>query len=210
MIYLDSAIIDEARQIAHLGWVKGITTNTTLLGKSDLSPAETLQQLRQLHQGDIYYQVMASEAKEMLKEAHQAYEILGNRTVIKVPATPSGFQTCTHLFPEIRCTVTAVYSSSQALIAREADAFSVAVYVNRATRLLGDGLNLVREIAAVLDGSATNILAASLKSPQEAINAVKAGANHLTLPLSVLLEMPYHSLSAKTVEEFQEKGKGLL
>lgn len=209
MIYLDSALIEDAQKITQLGWVKGITTNPTLLAKSHLSPEVTLQKLSQLSPGEVYYQVTASESEEMLQEAYQAYEIIGVKTVIKVPATPSGFQTCAQLFPKIPCTVTAVYSPSQAIIARESRAYSVAVYVNRATRLLGDGLELIREVSSVLEGYSTKILAASLKSPQEAVNAIKAGANHLTLPLPLLLEMSYHPLSLETVKEFEVKGTGI-
>lgn len=43
MIYLDSALITEAEIALKFGWVKGITTNPTLLAKSDLSPQETLK-----------------------------------------------------------------------------------------------------------------------------------------------------------------------
>ncbi len=209
MIYLDSALISDAQHIASLGWVKGITTNPTLLSKSDLSPAQTLEKLAQLSPGDVYYQVTATEVELMLKEAEHAREILGHKTVIKVPATPAGFQVCAHLVGDMPCTVTAVYNATQAIIAREAQAHSVAVYVNRATRLLGDGLSLVREIKNVLEGYSTQILAASLKSPQEVIDVVKAGADDLTLPLPLLLQLPCHSLSEATVTEFQQKGVGL-
>jgi len=71
-------------------------------------------------------------------------------------------------------------------IAAEAGAKYAIAYVNRASRLQGDGLKLVQEMAQILRGSQTEILAASLKSPQEAAAALLAGANHLTLPLSLL------------------------
>ena len=45
MIYLDSAILEEARTAVAMGWVRGITTNPTLLGKSDRPAEECLQQL---------------------------------------------------------------------------------------------------------------------------------------------------------------------
>ena len=37
-LYLDSAIISEAQIVKDWGWVKGLTTNPTLLAKSELSP----------------------------------------------------------------------------------------------------------------------------------------------------------------------------
>ena len=63
MIYLDSAIINDAKIAIQYGWVKGITTNPTLLAKSDLSPEETLQKLADLSPGELYYQLTATEAE---------------------------------------------------------------------------------------------------------------------------------------------------
>ncbi len=82
-------------------------------------------------------------------------------------------------------------------------------YVNRATRLLGDGIALVRDMANVLKGSDTEILAASIKSPEEAAASLQAGADHLTLPLVMLQAITTHEFSQKTVEEFAKGGIGL-
>ncbi|MGK7954850.1 MAG: transaldolase family protein [Crocosphaera sp.] len=209
MIYLDSAIINDAKIAIQYGWVKGITTNPTLLAKSDLSPEETLQKLANLSPGELYYQLTATEAEAMIAEGKKAYQLIGEKTVLKIPATPLGFQVTASLSSHISCAVTAIYSSAQAAIAKEAGAKYAIAYVNRATRLLGDGLALVKEMAKVLENSDTEILAASLKSPQEAAEALQAGAHHLTVPLDILTAMTTHELSEKTAIEFNEKGQGI-
>ncbi len=209
MIYLDSAIISDAKIAIKYGWVKGITTNPTLLAKSDLSPGETLHQLANLSPGELYYQLTATEAETMIAEGKKAYQLIGEKTVLKIPATTIGFQVTATLSSQIPCAVTAIYSSAQAAIAKEAGAKYAIAYVNRATRLLGDGLALVKEMAQVLEDSDTEILAASLKSPQEAAEALQAGAHHLTVPLDILTAMTTHELSEKTVIEFNEKGQGI-
>merc|ERR1712054_131319 len=134
---------------------------------------------------------------------------MGEKTVLKIPATTIGFQVTATLSPQIPCAVTAIYSGAQAAIAKEAGAKYAIAYVNRATRLLGDGLALVKEMSKVLEGSKTEILAASLKSPQEAADAPQAGAHHLTIPLDILKAMTTHEFSEKTVVEFNEKGQGI-
>lgn len=209
-IYLDSALITEALAVQKLGWVKGITTNPTLLAKSDLSPEATLQRLAEISPGVLYYQLMASDVAGMLVEGRKAFEIIGEKTVLKIPATSVGFQAVACLSGEINCAVTAIYSAAQAAVAREAGAQYAIAYVNRATRLLGDGLALVREMSAVLQGSNTEILAASLKSPEEAAAALQAGANHLTVPLSLLQQMTTNEFSEQTVEDFANNGRGIL
>jgi transaldolase len=209
MIYLDSALVNEAEIAVNFGWVKGITTNPTLLAKSDLSPEATLKQLAAISPGELYYQLCATDFEEAIAEGKKAYEIIGDKAVLKIPATEIGFKITAYLSQEIPCSVTAIYSAAQAAIAREAGAKYAIAYVNRATRLLGDGLALVSQIAEVLKDSQTEILAASLKSPTEAAAALQAGAHHLTLPLEVLRAMTSHELSTKTVEEFNQQGRGI-
>ena len=209
MIYLDSAIIEEAKIAVKLGWIKGITTNPTLLKKSSLSPEETLTQLTAISPGELYYHLCATDFEGMVAEAKQAAKIIGNKIVLKIPATDLGFQVTAHLSSEIACSVTAIYSPAQAAIAAEAGAKYAIAYVNRATRLLGDGLALVREMATILQGSNTEILAASLKSPEEAAATLQAGAHHLTLPMAILQQMMTHELSEQTVVEFTNQGTGL-
>jgi len=209
-LFLDSAIAAEAEAAKKLGWVKGITTNPTLLAKSQLPVETILKQLTQLTTGPVFYQLMASEFEEMVAEARAAFDLIGKQTVLKIPASLVGFQVVAELAPEIPCAVTAIYSAAQAAVSQEAGAKYAIAYVNRATRLLGDGVALVREMASVVQGSNTEIMAASIKSPQEAIASLQAGAHHLTLPLAMLQAMTNHELSAQTIDEFAENGRGLL
>ncbi|MBU7586531.1 MAG: transaldolase [Nostoc sp. TH1S01] len=209
-LFLDSAIAAEAEAAKKLGWVKGITTNPTLLAKSPLPVETTLKQLAQLTTGPVFYQLMAAEFEEMVAEGRAAFELIGQQTVLKIPASLVGFQVVAELAPEIPCAVTAIYSAAQAAVSQEAGAKYAIAYVNRATRLLGDGIALVLEMASVLKGSNTEIMAASIKSPQEAVASLQAGAHHLTLPLAMLQSMTNHELSAQTIDEFAENGRGIL
>jgi transaldolase len=210
MIYLDSALIEEAKTAIEFGWVKGITTNPTLLAKSGKSPKDTLSQLAAICPGELYYQLYANEFEQMVAEARLAKKIIGDKLVLKIPATSLGFRVTAYLAPQMTCSVTAIYSAAQAAIAAETGAKYAIAYVNRATKLLGDGLALVREMNTVLQGSSTTILAASLKSPAEAAAALAAGATHITLPLEILKAMTVHELSEQTAADFQQQGIGLL
>ncbi|GAA6617206.1 transaldolase family protein [Scytonema sp. NUACC26] len=208
-LYLDSAMVSEAEIASKMGWVKGITTNPTLLAKSNEPPEIALKKLSQLTTGPLYYQLTTSDFDGMVAEGRKAYEIIGEQTILKIPATSLGFQVVAYLSPEITCSVTAIYSAAQAAVAREAGAKIAIAYVNRATKLLGDGIALVRDMASVLQKSNVKILAASIKSPQEAAASLQAGADHLTLPLAMLQAMTTHELSEKTFEDFNRDGVGL-
>ncbi len=208
-IYLDSAIAAEAEIARQLGWVKGITTNPTLLSKTDLPVQTTLKKLAELTTGPVFYQLMSSNLDGMVAEGRAAFEIIGQQTVLKIPASSVGFQAVASLSPEIPCAVTAIYSAAQAAVSQAAGATYAIAYVNRATRLLGDGIGLVREMVSVLTGSNTEILAASIKSPEEAAASLQAGAHHLTLPLEMLQSMTTHELSQQTIDEFAKNGRGI-
>ena len=106
--------------------------------------------------------------------------------------------------------MTAIYSASQAVVSEFREAkYARAYVVNRATRLLGDGFALVQDMADVLKKTNTEILAASIKSPSEAVKTLLAGAHHLTLPFDVLQAMTVHELSPQTVDEFAKNGRGI-
>ncbi len=208
-IYLDSAIIEEARQAKNLGWVYGVTTNPTLMAKAGVAPEVVLKELAALEFCQVYYQLVSKNMEDMLIEASRAAEIVKNGLICKIAPTGNGFRFVAKYGDEIPCCVTSIFDPAQALVAREAGARYIAVYVNRATKQLGDGLALVRDLANVLAGSQTEILAASLKSKKEAVEALVAGAQHLTIPFNVLTSLSTHPLSEQTIEQFNAEGVGL-
>ena len=208
-LYLDSANLSEAQTAMAWGWVKGITTNPKILAQRQEPPHQVLRELRSLCRGEIYYQLMSTTVDAMVQEGFAAHRILGAQTVLKIPAIVTGFEALSQLSPAIDCSVTGIYSPAQALVAAEGGAKYAIAYVNRATRLLGDGILLVKSMADVLAGSETTILAASIKSPEEAVAAINAGALHLTMPLEMLQKMTFHGLSEQTVQDFNQEGRGL-
>jgi len=208
-IFIDTADIEQAKAAKESGWVHGITTNPILLSNTGSSAFEILQQLAELNIGLLFYQLVSIGKEDMLKEAQLAKAIAGDQLVLKLPPTKQGFQIIPHLPPEVTCCVTAVYSVAQALVARESGVRFIAVYVGRATKLLGDGLSLITEISRVLQGSQTQLLAASLKSPIEASSAILSGADHLTMPFDVLNALTYNEHSEDAVKDFNANGSGL-
>jgi transaldolase len=207
-IYIDSAVLREVEAARSLGWVHGVTTNPLLLAKAGGEARNVLASLACLEMGPLFYQLVSPTLDGMYKEMELAAKVVGSALVLKVPPTQSGFQFVNQC-PDVPCCVTAVFSPAQALIASETKARYIAVYVNRATRLMGDGLRLVREVAEILKHTRTQIVAASVKSSEEACASLSAGAHHLTLPYEVLMSLIQHPLTEQTVAEFQSNGVGL-
>ena len=211
-IILDSAILDEARQAAAWGWVSGATTNPTLLAQSSLPPAETLREMGKVLSGQVFYQLTGKDLQSMQTEAERAFDILGKQLVLKIPATSLGFQAAAHLSKKYPAAVTSIFSPAQAMLAAAAGARYALYYHNRAKRLLpdGQGEHLAEALLRVLAGTDTQVAAASLKSPEEMVEARTAGVPILSAPFAVLAQMPGHALSEQAVTEFDAKGSGLL
>jgi transaldolase len=208
-LFLDSAKIEEVRQAVELGFLSGVTTNPTIMAKAKGRPKEIIRQICAISPGPVFYQLTAKTPEEREREGREFNDICREKVVLKIPATTENMALMARLSEDIPCAATAVYSGAQTLVACEAGARYVIPYMNRATRLLGDGCKLVAEMAAVVKatGKPAEILAASIKSADEATQAMLAGANHLTLPMDVLLSLGNHPLSDAAIEEFGRAGQ---
>lgn len=213
-LILDSAFVDDARRAAALGFVIGITTNPALLAKVELpaglTPRERTRQiicgLCDVFPGTVMVQLTAETVEAREQEARELLALRpAGQIGLKIPSVPENFA-LTRKFSAEGYTVgmTTIFSPEQVYLACEAGATYVFPYVNRSTRLLGDGFALVRRMRAVVDAlkAPTQIVAASIKTPQEAIDTILAGAHGLTIPLSVMLAMGQHPLSEQAIEEF--------
>ncbi|MEO0086272.1 MAG: transaldolase family protein [candidate division WOR-3 bacterium] len=204
-ILIDSAVVEEVKQAGRLGFVRGVTTNPVLLAEVKGDAREVIRQLVLVTAGPVFYQVTAATVEEREREALEFFSMACDRIVLKIPATTENMALIARLHERaIPCAATAVFAAHQAVVAAEAGARYVIPYVNRATRLLGDGLRLVGELRSAVraSGRQVRVLAASIKSPEEATAALVAGADDLTLPLAVLLAMGNHRLSDGAIAEF--------
>lgn len=208
-IFIDSADVLEVKRAVELGFVSGCTTNPTLMAQVKAEPADVIIDICRLVPGPVFYQVTAGSIEEREGEGREISRLAPDKVVLKIPATTENMTLVTRLAPEIPCAVTAVYSPAQAWLAAMAGARYVIPYVNRATRLLGDGVKLVAELSAIVraSGMPVEILAASIKTPDEAAAVALAGAEHLTLPLGVIMALGNHPLSDAAIAEF-DKARG--
>jgi transaldolase len=206
MLLLDSARADDARRAAALGFVRGATTNPALMAVTGRRAEDVIPQLADILPGTVFHQLTGETPDEREAEAHRFAALRPGRIGIKVPCTTENLGLVARLAADgLTCAVTAIFSPAQAVLAVEAGSGYLIPYVNRTTRLLGDGPALVRELRQVIDalGAPTRIIAASVKSDQEAVAALVAGAHWLTLPLPVLETLGEHPASLAAIEEFR-------
>lgn len=206
---LDSADFEEARTCAQWGWVSGITTNPSILAKNGKTVEKTLSKLKDIMPGPIFYQLSSESEDLMVEEARIAYGILKKQLVLKIPATTAIFQACEHLSNKYTCAITSIFSASQAMVANAAGAKFALYYHNRAKRLLKNGKDLPVDMVNALKHSGTAVIAASLKSVQEILEARQAGVKMMTTTMAVLEQIARHELTEQAVKAFQGDGIGL-
>lgn len=205
-LYLDSASVEDARRAAELGFVGGITTNPKLIARAGRDAAEIISELCDvLSEGLVFYQLVAPTVGEREAEARRFAALRPGRVGLKIPCTTENLSLLHRLAADrLTCAVTAIFSAHQTYVACVAGAAYVIPYVNRSTRLQGDGLTLVAEMVAVAQatGDRAQVLAASFRSLGEVVDAILAGAQHVSVPLELLLAMGDHPLSEQTIAEF--------
>jgi transaldolase len=207
--YLDSADINDVKQAMALGFVAGVTTNPALVAKTNRPGLEVLKEILSLTSGKVWYQVTAEDLQGRAEQARQIFSLAPERIQVKIGATTENIGLTAKLAKEgLAMTVTAVSSAAQAYLAAEAGAKYVAPYVNRLTRQLGDGVAILKDCVQVCHGSDTRVIAASLKTPEEVVAVVLAGAQDVTIPLALIQEMGNHPLSDKAIEDFTRAIKG--
>lgn len=202
-LFLDSADIQDIKRAVTLGFVAGVTTNPTLVAKTGRVGLDILQEILSLSHGPVFYQVTADTLDGRFDQAQEAQCLAPERVVIKIPATLENFTLAQRLSGHgVRVCITAVFHPAQAYLSTLVGASYAAVYVNRLSRLRGNGVDVLRECALLLNGSPTRLLAASLKTTDEVVSCLLAGVESVTLPLDLILAMAEDELSLKAIEEF--------
>ncbi|HEX2863307.1 MAG TPA: fructose-6-phosphate aldolase [Deinococcales bacterium] len=205
-LYLDTAIIDEIREIAAWGVLSGVTTNPSLVAASGRNFAEVVREIAGLVQGPVSAEVTELETDAMV---HQGRELrsIDPHVVVKLPIIPTGLAACKALSSDgIPVNMTLCFNANQALLAARAGAAYVSPFVGRLDDTGHDGMNLVREIAEIfaIHSIGTRIIAASIRHPVHVTQAALAGAHIATMPYKVLKQIVTHPLTDAGLKKFLE------
>ena len=202
--FIDTADIDEIRSLAPTGLVDGVTTNPSLIMKSGRDFREVVAEICETVDGPVSAEVTAVEAEAMIAEGKSLAEIADNVTV-KLPLTLDGLVACKALTGEgIDTNVTLCFSANQALLAAKAGATFISPFIGRLDDINIDGMELIRDIRMIYDNYdfRTEILAASIRSPNHVKDSAIAGADVATVPPGVLKSLVKHPLTDKGLEAF--------
>ncbi len=204
-IILDSANLDDAVRAAQLGFIRGITTNPSLMRRETDDPLGQLGRLlKSVDLSEIFYQPTGAYGA-MESEAAKAWSLDEARVVLKLPATPAGVVVAAEMVRRgAKVSLTAVQSPHAMIVAESVGCVAVIPYLDRSLRDLGTDQHLIASMARVRRGS-TRIVAASVKSVGQFLWAFHEGADAVTAPLSVLEELLTHPASTAAERQFAEE-----
>jgi transaldolase len=203
--FIDTADVAEIRELVPSGLVDGVTTNPSLIMKAGRPMAEVIAEICDIVDGPVSAEVTATEAEAMIEEGRKLAAIADN-VAIKVPLTWDGLIACRTLANEGRqVNVTLCFNANQALLAGRAGAAFISPFIGRLDDIGIDGMELIEEIRIIYDNYdniETEILAASIRTPNHVKLAAMAGADVSTVPPAVLKGLVKHPLTDKGLAAF--------
>lgn len=208
--FIDTANIKEIEDLASKGMVDGVTTNPSLISKSGQDIHGLIKEISNIVSGPISVEVVATDHKNMLKEAETVCNVAPNITV-KLPITWDGIKTCKVLSAQnISVNMTLCFSVTQAILVAKAGAAFVSPFVGRFDDLGADGMNLIADIVQAYNNYTdftTEVLVASVRSPLHVQQAALIGADICTVPAKVLNQLISHPLTDKGLNQFLDDWK---
>ncbi|TFD70846.1 transaldolase family protein [Cryobacterium gelidum] len=204
--YVDSAQVDEVAEVLRDRLVHGVTTNPTILERAHRSSADSpALYARWISEGaeEVFFQAWGDSIQTLLHTAHGILA-LGPKVVVKVPATRAGFAAAADLSRGgATVLLTAVYSPAQALVAASLGVRYVAPYLGRMQDRGLDGIAEISVMTALVADTGTDVLAASLRSPEAIVALAAVGVSYFTAAPAVILAMLQHELSESSNAEFE-------
>lgn len=213
-LFLDTASIDEIRQMWALGILDGVTTNPTLVSKEGRKFEDVIREICALGVPSVSAEVVSTAVDGMLTEGRHLRQI-HPAIYVKVPMTPAGLQATKVLASEgTRVNMTLVFSATQAMLAAKVGAAYVSPFIGRLDDISEVGMTLVEDIVKIYRNYhlKTEVLVASVRHPIHVLDAAKIGADIATMPFAVMQKLALHPLTdlglAKFLSDWQKVPKG--
>lgn len=208
-IFIDSANLNEIKEINEMGFLSGVTTNPSLVAKEKRDYKQVIKEICDIVDGPISAEVLSLDCPSMIAEARDLAKIHPN-VVIKVPINEEGLKAIKILRNEgIKTNATLVFSANQALLAARAGASYVSPFLGRVDDIGNDGLVLLNDIITIFNQYMidTEVIAASIRHPMHVADSAKIGSHIATVPYSVIKQMIKHPLTDAGIEKFMNDWK---
>lgn len=208
-IFIDTANIEEIKELNSWGVLDGVTTNPTLISRENIPAEDLLKEICSVVAGPVSGEVISLDAQGMVSEARELAKIAKN-IVIKIPLTKDGLKAVKILSGEkIKTNVTLCFSATQALFAAKAGASFISPFIGRLDDISHRGMDIIADIRRIYDNYKfpTEIIVASIRNPLHVLESARIGADIVTVPYKVLEQLLKHPLTDIGIKRFLEDYK---
>jgi transaldolase len=209
-VFVDTAAIEEVRAAKALGLADGVTTNPTLILKAGQDFRKTITAIAGVIEGPVLAEAVSEDRDGIVKEGMEMAKWAPN-VVVKIPITRQGLEAARILETDgVRTALTLVFSPTQALLAAKAGASMICPFIGRLDDIAQDGMELIRTIIDMYSHYPeieTQVVVASIRTPNHVVESALAGADAVTVPLKVIEQLIRHPLTDIGVKTFLEDWK---
>ncbi|MCG3204382.1 MAG: Transaldolase [Elusimicrobia bacterium] len=222
-LFLDTGKISEIEKYFHMGIIRGVTTNPSIMLKDGVTGGwegiekRSKEIAKLISPLPLSVEVTSNDSKEMLEQALKFSKWAKNINVKITIHGPNGELDNLRLVHElekkhdIRVNVTAMMSAQQCLMAAQAGATYVSIFGGRVNNMGYDSRLEVRRLRSLLDafGSSAKIIVGSTREVLNIVEWFEAGADIVTAMPNLIDGMLVHPYSKETVQMFLADGAKL-
>jgi transaldolase len=209
--FIDTANVDEIKQAMAWGILDGVTTNPSLIAKEGIPHKQRVMEIIDIvgTEMPVSAECVETDADKLLKEAQDIASWSPN-IFVKVPMTQNSMEVVKELSPKgVNFNVTLIFSLPQALIAAKAGGSFISFFVGRiddmgsleAPLSIVEAVNMVETYDFPKD---PEILVASIRSPLQVTESIKAGAHIATIPFKTMEMLFKHPLTDIGIKRFND------
>ncbi|MEN6546650.1 MAG: fructose-6-phosphate aldolase [Armatimonadia bacterium] len=203
--FVDSANLEQIKEVMSWGICDGVTTNPTLVGKEGVDFETRIKEICDAVEGrPVSAEVVSVDAEGMIREARDLVKWADN-VVVKIPFLKEGMKAVHVLSQEgVKINCTLIFSAPAGLIAAKAGAAYISPFVGRIDDIGQDGMELVRQLVPMMQNYLfeTEIIVASVRTPAHVIESAMLGADIATVPFNVMDKLFNHPLRDKGLDGF--------
>ncbi|MET0885294.1 MAG: transaldolase family protein [Mycetocola sp.] len=205
--FIDSADRIEVTRLLRTRLFGGVTTNPAILDKAGLGSADIPDLVAWANDagaGRVFLQSWGKSAAELI-ERGEGLRALASNVVVKLPASRDGIEAAAQLSRGGDVLVTAVHAATQVFPVMASGATYLAPFVGR---MLAGGRDGVAETIAIqhavaATGSSLQVLAGSLRTPEQVLELASAGVRNMTFGPAVWDLFFDDDMTDDSVENFE-------
>lgn len=206
-LILISADMKDIERSYALGVFCGVASNPSLVAEAGTPSPAMVKAILRIVPDPVFVQVSALSADDMVAEGGELAALDPQRVVVKVPVTAAGIEAIHRLSRQgLTVTATAICASNEALLAVLAGARFLAPYMARISDIGGDGCRVVGDMVDLIRDRqlSAEVIAASVRTPEELSLAAKVGAHYAAVQSSVIWKICANPAVEAAAQSFSE------